>query len=47
MKLVWNWFVVLFGLVGAVLLVHHLGFDAGSAIAASLHDLESALNRPL
>ena len=47
MKPVESWSLTVLGLLGLVLVLHHLGWNAGENLAAALRGVESFLNRPL
>lgn len=42
-----SWFVTVIGVLGLVLVLHHLGVDVTGAITGAMHGAEQILGRPL
>jgi hypothetical protein len=42
-----SWFLTVIGVLGLVLVLHHLGVDVTGAIAGAMHGAEQILGRPL
>jgi hypothetical protein len=42
-----SWFLTVLGVLGLVIVLHHLGVDLTAAIGSALHGAEQLLGRPL
>jgi hypothetical protein len=42
-----SWFYAVIGVLGLVLVLHHLGIDVTGAMGSAVHGLEQVLGRPL